>query len=37
LNVLADKLCDGGGHEYAAAGKLTDRFATLLKDFTNVD
>lgn len=37
LNVLAEKLCDGGGHEYAAAGKLTERFATLLKDFTNVD
>lgn len=37
LNVLAEKFCDGGGHEYAAAGKLTDRFATLLKDFTNVE
>lgn len=33
LNVIAEKLCDGGGHEYAAAGKLTDKFANLIKDF----
>lgn len=30
LNVLASKLCDGGGHEYAAGGKLTQQF----QDFT---
>jgi len=36
LNVLAEKFCDGGGHEFAAAGKLTDRFAALLKDFKEI-
>jgi oligoribonuclease NrnB/cAMP/cGMP phosphodiesterase (DHH superfamily) len=30
LNVIANKLCDGGGHEYAAGGKLTQLF----QDFT---
>lgn len=36
LNVFAETFCDGGGHEFAAAGKLTDKFATLLKDFKEV-
>lgn len=36
LNLLAEKFCDGGGHEFAAAGKLTDKFAELLKNFKEV-
>lgn len=36
LNVLAEKFCNGGGHEFSAAGKLTDRFAQLIKDFKKV-
>jgi hypothetical protein len=36
LNVIAERFCNGGGHEFAAAGKLTDEFAELLKDFKNV-
>lgn len=31
LNVLASKLCDGGGHEYAAGGKLTHQFQEFTK------
>jgi|TARA_A100001515_G_scaffold144742_2_gene149806 oligoribonuclease NrnB/cAMP/cGMP phosphodiesterase (DHH superfamily) len=34
VSLLAKKLCDGGGHAAAAGGKLTDRFATLTKQFT---
>ena len=26
LNIIAEKLCDGGGHEAAAGGKITDTF-----------
>jgi oligoribonuclease NrnB/cAMP/cGMP phosphodiesterase (DHH superfamily) len=36
LNVIAENFCDGGGHEFAAAGKLTDRFAKLLQNFKHV-
>jgi nanoRNase/pAp phosphatase (c-di-AMP/oligoRNAs hydrolase) len=36
LNVLAEKFCNGGGHEFAAAGKLTENFAKLLKNFKEV-
>lgn len=31
LNILAESLCDGGGHEYAAGGKVTDKFLTFTK------
>ena len=31
LNKLAEDLCDGGGHEYAAGGKLTDKFLEFTK------
>jgi oligoribonuclease NrnB/cAMP/cGMP phosphodiesterase (DHH superfamily) len=34
VSILAQKLCDGGGHASAAGGKLTNRFATLTKEFT---
>lgn len=37
LNVLAEKFCEGGGHEYAAAGKLTEMFMHIIKDFQNVN
>lgn len=33
VSVLAQKLCDGGGHPAAAGGKLTERFANLTKQF----
>jgi len=33
VSILARKLCDGGGHASAAGGKLTNRFATLTKEF----
>jgi len=33
LNVLAENFCNGGGHEYSAAGKLTEEFAKLTKHF----
>ena len=26
LNIIAEKLCEGGGHEAAAGGKITDNF-----------
>jgi nanoRNase/pAp phosphatase (c-di-AMP/oligoRNAs hydrolase) len=34
LNILASKLCEGGGHEYAAGGKLTPQFLELTKSFS---
>ena len=34
VSLLAKKLCDGGGHPGSAGGKLTDRFASLTKQFT---
>ena len=33
LNLLAEKLCEGGGHECSAGGKLTDKFIELTKIF----
>ena len=33
LGKLAEKLCDGGGHEYAAGGVLSDNIKTLSRDF----
>lgn len=34
LNKLAEVLCDGGGHEYASGGKITDNFLKLLHTLT---
>ena len=34
LDVLANKLCDGGGQEYAAAGHITDTFLNYTKLLT---
>tara|TARA_R100001163_G_C5058454_1_gene195060 strand:+ start:270 stop:1139 length:870 start_codon:yes stop_codon:yes gene_type:complete len=34
VSLIAKKLCDGGGHTASAGGKLTNRFATLTKQFT---
>ena len=34
VSVLAKKLCNGGGHAASAGGVLTDKFATLTKQFT---
>jgi len=34
LSKLAAKLCDGGGHEYAAGGRLTDAFLNFTKLLT---
>ena len=31
LSKLAAKICDGGGHEYAAGGKVTDTFLSFTK------
>ena len=31
VNELAEKLCNGGGHEYAAGGKITDQFLNFMK------
>jgi len=31
LSKLASILCDGGGHQYAAGGKITDKFLTFTK------
>ncbi len=31
LSKLAAKLCEGGGHEYAAGGKITDTFMNFTK------
>lgn len=32
LDKLANALCDGGGHEYAAGGKVTDKFVSFTKN-----
>jgi oligoribonuclease NrnB/cAMP/cGMP phosphodiesterase (DHH superfamily) len=37
LHILAEKLCDGGGHEYAAGGNITDRFLTFTKKLQPLD
>ena len=34
LDVLANKLCEGGGQEYAAAGRITDTFLNYTKLLT---
>jgi oligoribonuclease NrnB/cAMP/cGMP phosphodiesterase (DHH superfamily) len=36
MSKLAAKLCDGGGHEYAAGGKITDTFMEFVKQLTPV-
>ena len=33
LGTFAEKICDGGGHKYAAGGKLTEAVKTLSKEF----
>jgi oligoribonuclease NrnB/cAMP/cGMP phosphodiesterase (DHH superfamily) len=34
MSKLANKLCEGGGHEYAAGGKITDTFMEFVKQLT---
>jgi len=34
VSLLAQKLCDGGGHEAAAGGKITEKFLAFTKLFT---
>ena len=34
LSKLAKTLCEGGGHEYAAGGKITDTFMEFIKQLT---
>jgi oligoribonuclease NrnB/cAMP/cGMP phosphodiesterase (DHH superfamily) len=36
MSKLAAKLCDGGGHEYAAGGKITEPFMEFVKQLTPV-
>lgn len=36
LAKLAELLCDGGGHAYAAGGKITDKFLNFTKTLTHV-
>ena len=36
LSKLAAKLCDGGGHEYAAGGKVTESFMNFTKLLTPI-
>jgi oligoribonuclease NrnB/cAMP/cGMP phosphodiesterase (DHH superfamily) len=36
LNKLAEILCDGGGHEYAAGGKVTDKFIAFTKTLNKI-
>jgi len=36
LSKLANKLCDGGGHEYAAGGKITEGFMEFVKQLTPI-
>ena len=31
LNVMAEKLCEGGGHDFAAGGKITEQFIEFTK------
>lgn len=35
LNIIAEKLCDGGGHEAAAGGKITDTFLKFTNTLTS--
>lgn len=34
LHIITEKLCDGGGHEYAAGGKITPTFESFTKLLT---
>jgi len=36
MSKLANKLCEGGGHEYAAGGKITDTFMEFVKQLTPI-
>jgi oligoribonuclease NrnB/cAMP/cGMP phosphodiesterase (DHH superfamily) len=36
LAKLAELLCNGGGHQYAAGGKITDKFLAFTKTLTHV-
>jgi oligoribonuclease NrnB/cAMP/cGMP phosphodiesterase (DHH superfamily) len=36
MSKLAAKLCEGGGHEYAAGGKITETFMEFVKQLTPV-
>lgn len=33
LHLISEKICEGGGHEYAAGGRLTEKFLALTKTF----
>ena len=37
MSKLAAKLCEGGGHEYAAGGKITEQFMEFVKQLTPVE
>jgi len=37
LGKFANKVCDGGGHEYAAGGELNDNVLALSKQFTPIN
>ena len=37
LSKFAKKICDGGGHEYAAGGILNESVLTLSKQFEPLD
>jgi len=37
LGKFAQKICDGGGHEYAAGGKLNETVLALSKKFVPVN
>lgn len=37
LSKLAEKLCGGGGHEYAAGGKITETFMEFTKQLTPLE
>ena len=37
LGKFAQKVCDGGGHEYAAGGSLNENVLALSKKFTPIN
>lgn len=37
VSILSHKLCDGGGHEAASGGKITDTFLSFSKMFTPIN
>jgi oligoribonuclease NrnB/cAMP/cGMP phosphodiesterase (DHH superfamily) len=37
VSALSQKLCDGGGHEAASGGKITDKFLSFSKMFTPIN